>query len=75
MNICDILIHVDEPLSEQQRNTLEESVRQIEGVVAPRFNPGKEHLLLVAFNPEVTRAATLLNRVQSAGYSAQLVGA
>lgn len=75
MNICDILIHIDESLSEQQQSTLEDAIRQIEGVVAPRFNPGKEHLMLVAFNPDITRAATLLNKVQSAGYSAQLVGA
>jgi len=74
MNISDILIHINESLSEQQRKDLEESVRQVEGVVAPRFNPGKEHLLLVAFNPDVASIATLLTKVQSFGYNAQLIG-
>lgn len=74
MNVSDILIHINESLNEQQRSALEESVRQIEGVVAPRFNPGKEHLLLVAFNPDVALTATLLTKVQSFGYNAQLIG-
>ena len=75
MSVSDILIHIDQDLSEQQRNSLEESMRQLDGVVAPRFNPGKDHLLLVAFNPEATSMAALLAKVQSFGYKAQLVGA
>ncbi len=74
MNVSDILIHINESLNQQQRSALEEAVRQIEGVVAPRFNPGKEHLLLVAFNPDVASTATLLTKVQSFGYNAQLIG-
>lgn len=74
MDVSDILIHVNESLNEQQRSALEEAVRQIEGVVAPRFNPGREHLLLVAYNPDVASAAELLTKVQSYGYHAQLIG-
>jgi hypothetical protein len=75
MNISDILIHIDEVLSTRQREALEESVRQVEGVVAPRFNPGKTHLLLVAFDPDTATTAALLAKVRSHGYTAQLVGA
>jgi hypothetical protein len=75
MNVSDILIHIDDSLDESQRAAVEEAVRQVDGVVAPRFNPGKEHLLLVAYNPDATSMAALLSRVQSFGYSAQLVGA
>lgn len=75
MNVSDILIHINDTLSEQQRKVLEESMRQIDGVVAPRFNRGKEHLLLVAFNPDATSTAALLAQVHSFGYNAQLVGA
>jgi hypothetical protein len=75
MNVSDILIHINDTLSDRQRENLEEVMRQVDGVVAPRFNPGKDHLLLVAFNPDVTSSAALLDRVKSAGYRAQLVGA
>lgn len=75
MNIGDVLIHINESLNAQQRSTLEESMRDIDGVIAPRFNPGKEHLLLVAFNPDRTNFSVLLNKVKSFGYQAQLIGA
>lgn len=75
MSISDILIHINQDLNEDQRKSLEEYIRQVDGVVAPRFNPGKNHLLLVAFNPDVTSTAALLAKVQSFGYNAQLVGA
>lgn len=74
MSISDILIHINEYLNEQQRHTLEEAIRDVEGVIAPRFSPGKEHLLLVAFNPDIATTASLLSKVQSSGYTAQLVG-
>ena len=75
MNISDILIHINQDLDKQQREFLEEAMRQIDGVIAPRFNPGKDHLLLVAFNPAITSTAKLLAKVQSFGYNAQLIGA
>lgn len=74
MSISDIMIHIDQNLNTEARLSMEERMRQIEGVVAPRFNPGKEHLLLLAFNPEKVSTATLLGAVKASGYSAQLVG-
>lgn len=74
MHICDVLIHVDETLDAQQRSSLEGAVREVDGVIAPRFNPGMDHLLLVAYNPERVGAAALLQKVRSAGYEASLIG-
>ena len=73
-SISDVMIHINETLTEEARATLEEGVRQIEGVIAPRFNPGKDHLMVVAFNPEKTGTAALLAKARSAGYTAQLIG-
>jgi len=75
MNISDVMIHINETLSIEARTSLEEQLREIEGVVSPRFSPNKEHLLLIAFIPEKTSSAVLLNTARSAGYTAQLVGA
>lgn len=74
MNISDVMIHINESLSAEARATLEEDMRQIEGVVAPRFNPGKDHLLIIAFNPEKTSTAALLSKAKASGYTAQLIG-
>jgi len=74
MSISDVMIHIREPLSREARAALETRLRGVEGVIAPRFNPGTEHLLLVAFNPAKTRPAELRGVVRAAGHGAKLVG-
>ena len=74
MNISDIIIHIKETLSTEQRSSLEDNMRQIDGVVSPRFNQGKEHFLVVAYDTEKTSTAALLANTRKAGYTAQLVG-
>ena len=73
MNITDIMIHINETLSEEARTSLEDTMRKIEGVVSPRFNAGKEHLLMVAFDPDKIKATALLEKTRAEGYTAQLV--
>ena len=75
MNISDVMIHINESLGSEARTSLEEQMRKIDGVVAPRFNTGKEHLLMIAFNPQKTTSAVLLKKARDAGLTAQLVGA
>lgn len=74
MNISDVMIHINESLDEEARTSLENALQKIEGVVSPRFNPGKEHLLMVAYDTEKTSTAVLLANARAAGYTAQLVG-
>jgi hypothetical protein len=73
MNITDVMIHINETLGEEARASLEDKMRKIEGVISPKFNPGKEHLLMVAFDPDKTKALVLLDQARAAGYTAQLV--
>ena len=74
MNISDVMIHIKESLSDEARISLENSMRKVEGVVSPRFNAGKEHLLVVAYDTEKTNTSILLEKARTAGYTAQLVG-
>jgi len=74
MNISDVMIHINESLSEEARSSLENTLRKVEGVVTPRFNPGKEHLLVIAYDTEKTNTAVLLEKAREAGFTAQLVG-
>lgn len=75
MNLCDVLVHIDETLSAVQKNELEEGMRNLPGVIAPRFNTGQDHLMLIAFNSDQVNYASLLGRVRAYGYQAQLIGA
>ena len=74
MNVVDVLIHVNESLDNQQRVQLEQTMRDLDGVIAPRFNPEHPHLMLVAFNPQHVQSKVLLQQVESVGYHAQLIG-
>jgi len=74
MNICDVMIHINESLSKEARSSLENAMREVEGVVSPGFNEGKAHLLMIAYNPEKTNTTILLEKARAAGYTAQLVG-
>ena len=75
MDINDVVIHVNEALDIQARHDLEDRIRSIDGVIAPRFNDHRPHLMIVAYNPEHTRAGDLLNEVRRQGYQAQHCGA
>ena len=74
MSAGDVMIHIKESLSAEARSSLENDMQKVEGVISPRFNAGKEHLLMVAFDRKRTSAAVLLQTTRAAGYTAQLVG-
>jgi len=74
MKISDIMIHINETLNEEARRTLEHSLRKLDWVIAPRFNAGRNHLLMVTYDLDKTTTARLLARTRDAGYTAQLVG-
>ena len=74
MNISDVMIHINESLSREEIAALENSLRKVEGVISPNFNPGKEHLLMISYDMEKTSSAVLLGKTRAAGYTAQLVG-
>ena len=74
MNISDVMIHINESLNKEARSSLENAMRKVEGVVSPGFNPDKEHLLVIAYNPDKTNSAVLLEKAREAGYTDQLVG-
>jgi len=74
MHLADILIHVNETLGVTEQASMEEELRKLKGVIAPRFNNQTPHLLLVAYDPQKIDSYNLLTRVKANGYNAQLVG-
>ena len=73
MDMSDVLIHVNESTEASGRFRLEESLREVAGVIAPRFSPGHDHLMFVAYDPDSTTAAAILGQVRNLGYGAQIV--
>lgn len=73
MDMSDVLIHVNESTEASGRIQLEESLRDVAGVIAPRFSPGHDHLMFVAYDPDSTTAVAILGQVRNLGYGAQIV--
>ncbi len=72
MQATDIMFHIHDNLNENQQYEVESQLRNIDGVIAPRFN--KEHLLLIYYNLDKINSAFLLGFIKSKGYQATLVG-
>lgn len=74
MHISDVVIHVNESLDSEARHALEDQLRNVDGVIAPRFNDRRTHLMIVAYNPDHTHVSDLIEEVRRQGYTAQSCG-
>lgn len=76
INLADVTLHVDEVLSPEARDALEEALRQRDGVVSVHFNTNAAHphLAVIEFNPDRVKSKDLLSIVKYAGYHGELVG-
>lgn len=72
--IADVLVHIDESLSRDALEKLEDAVRADECVVSAEVPAGKMHLMLVAYNPQCTTGKKILLKVREQGVHAELVG-
>ena len=74
MNITDILLHVRTDLEPQDRNTVENKLREVDGIISPHFTENNGHMLMVAYNPAKLNTGGLMDKVTSMGLDASLVG-
>ena len=74
IQLADVILHIDKNLSSEQRGTIEESLRALDGVVSIH-NPDKTpHLTLVEYDPDVITSRKILERITDQGAHAELVG-
>ena len=74
INLVDITLHIDEDLSPEQRGTVEESLRAIDGVISVHNADKTPHLTIVQYNPDKTDSQAILKRVTDQGAHAELIG-
>lgn len=74
MQLSDVLVHINETPNESEKNDLVEQLRDLEGVIAPRFSQEKDHMLFVSYNSDTIDSSALIEKVWENGYKAQLVG-
>ncbi len=74
ISLVDITLHIDENLSAEQRETIEESLRALDGVVSVHNSEKTPHLSIVQYNPDVMDSKRILKRVTDQGVHAELIG-
>ncbi len=75
INIADIVVHLHPESSCDDRNVMEQELREHEGVVSVHFDTNiHPHSLVVAYNPEVISSALILEGVRKCDNRAVMAG-
>ncbi len=69
----NIVIHVNENMDNQRRETFSNDVLQLTGVVSAEIKDNLPHLLIVGFNHSKTKALDILSGIRESGSQAQLI--
>ena len=70
---AEILMHINEALSEHQKSSLLISLRNHRGGFKSRFRSSCPNLLFIAYDPRRTRPHELIKITSRAGYHARLI--
>jgi hypothetical protein len=70
----EVVIHVDESLSDERRAGMLSSLRRRDGVEDARFTPGRNHLMLIDYDANKLRTIDVLGLVRAEHVGAELVG-
>jgi len=74
ISLSDVLIHIDDALSVEERKGVEDRLRELDGVVSVKMPDDRPHLTLVEYVNEKIDSRALLAAVTGAGVRAELVG-
>lgn len=73
-SVSDIVIHIDEDLSDQAIYNIERDLGEIDGVYSACVNERTRHLMVVDYDPFDVESGVLLHQVETHGVHAELIG-
>jgi hypothetical protein len=74
MHQVEIVIHVDEALTEGQRTALVSNLRGHDGVEDARFTTGRDHLIVIDYDSNKLHSLDILSYVKQEDFNAELIG-
>ncbi len=72
--MVDVMLHIDENTTRNEREALRDKVLARDGVMAASYRDETPHLLVVEYDPDVLSSKAILDAVETAGVHAELVG-
>jgi len=70
----EIVVHIEESLSEARRTQLVDTLENIDGIVSAEFCPLRYHLVLIRYDREAFNSQDVLGQVNSQDVHAVLIG-
>ena len=71
---ADIVMHIDENTTHEDRERLRDELLNINGVMAAAYQDEKPHLIVMAYDPDAVKSSTFVKIAQEQGLHAELVG-
>jgi hypothetical protein len=71
---ADIVMHIDENITHEDRERLRDELLNINGVMAAAYQDEKPHLMVMAYDPDAVKSSTFVKIAQEQGLHAELVG-
>ena len=73
-DMADVMLHIDETLQRSARESLREKFLAHEGVLAAAYYDDQPHLMVIAYDPDVTGSSEFIALVNEQGAHAELIG-
>lgn len=70
----EVVIHVDETLSEEQQASIVSNLQGRDGVEKARFTAGRDHLMVIDYDSNKLHSDEVLGYVKRENVNAELVG-
>jgi len=70
----EVVIHVDETLSEEQRTSMVSNLQKRDGVENARFTTDRDHLMLIDYDSNKLRSGDILGYIKDEDVHAELIG-
>ena len=75
INVADIVVHLHPESSCDDRNVIEQELRDHDGVISVHFDTDNHpHSLIVAYNPEAVSSEVLLEGIRKCDNQAVMAG-
>jgi len=72
--MVDVTLHLDEFISHEDRETIRDSLLNMNGVMAADSHDDSPHLVIIEYNPDTINSSEFLKVAQDRGLHAELVG-
>ncbi len=71
---ANVIIHIDESLSRQEINQMEQNLGEVGGILSACVHENTPHLMVVDYDPNTVSSTGLLQTLQGRGLHAELIG-